>query len=56
VNCFWVPAVTVAAVGETFIATGRLTVTTADPDLVGSAAEVALTVTCAGLGTEAGAV
>jgi hypothetical protein len=38
------------------MATGRVTVTVADPDLAGSATEVALTFTCAGLGTEAGDV
>jgi hypothetical protein len=35
---------------------GACTVTAADPDLVGSAAAVAVTVTDAGFGTDAGAV
>ena len=55
VNCFCSPAGTVTDFGEILTVTGKATVTTADPDLVGSATEVAFTVTCAGLGTEAGA-
>ena len=56
VNCFWSPAATVADVGEMLTVTGKATVTTADPDFVESATNVAFTVTCGGLGTEAGAV
>jgi hypothetical protein len=42
--------------GETLNATGGITVTTAVPDLEGSATEIALMVTCGGVGTLAGAV
>ncbi len=54
-NCFCALTATVAVLGETLTVTGRLTVTTALPDLVGSAAEDAFTITCAGFGTDAGA-
>jgi hypothetical protein len=55
VNCCSPPTVTVAAVGErpTVISGTIVTVTVAD--LVASAADVAVTKTCAGLGTAAGA-
>jgi hypothetical protein len=55
-NCFCSPAATDADVGEILTVIARATVTAADPDFVGSATEVAFTVTSAGLGTEAGAV
>jgi hypothetical protein len=50
------PAVTLVIDGEMLIATALVTVTAADPDRVGSAAETAVTVTVAGDGTLAGAV
>ena len=50
------PVTTLAVDGETDTATGRDTVTTADPDFVGSATEVAFTVTCGVLGIADGAV
>jgi uncharacterized spore protein YtfJ len=56
VNCRWLPVTTVAVVGEIVTATGATIVTEATADFVGSATEVALTDTCAGLGTAAGAV
>jgi len=56
VNCLCFPAVTCAEVGEMLTATGRATVTTADPDLAGSATDVATTETWAGLGGLLGAV
>jgi len=56
VNCICVPAVTRAVTGETLTATGGATVTTAEPDMAGSATEVAITVTCGEVGTLAGAV
>jgi uncharacterized spore protein YtfJ len=56
VNCRWLPVTTVAVVGEIVTATGATIVTEAVADFVGSATEVALTDTCAGLGTAAGAV
>jgi hypothetical protein len=56
VNCCVLLATTSANVGEIVTATGGSTVTVADADLVLSATEVATTVTCAGLGTAAGAV
>jgi hypothetical protein len=43
-------------VGEIDTETGRITVTVAVLDLVGSATDVAVTDTCAGEGTAAGAV
>ena len=56
VNCCVFPATTSAVVGEILTITGGRTVTMADADLVESATEVAVTVTCAGLGTVPGAV
>lgn len=56
VNCCVFPATTFAVVGEILTITGRRTVTVADADLVVSATEVAVTVTCGGLGTAPGAV
>jgi hypothetical protein len=47
---------TCAVVGETCTTTGGKIVTVTDADLVVSALEVAVTVTCAGFGTVAGAV
>ena len=38
------------------ITIGEVTVTVADPDMVGNATSVAVTATCGGLGTFAGAV
>jgi hypothetical protein len=55
-NCFCAPAVTWTAAGEMLTATGGTIVTTAEPDLDGSANEAAVTVTCGGVGTLAGAV
>jgi len=55
-NCCVFPATTFAVVGEILTITGRTTVTVALPDFVESATEVAVTVTCAGLGTAPGAV
>jgi hypothetical protein len=55
-NCCVFPTTTSAATGEMVTATGARTVTVADADLLGSANEVAVTLTCAGLGTAAGAV
>jgi hypothetical protein len=42
--------------GETETATARMIVTLAEADLLASACEVAVTVTVAGFGTDAGAV
>ena len=56
VNCCVLVATTDADVGEMDIATGGRMVTEAAADLVGSATEVAVTVTCAGLGSVDGAV
>ena len=56
VNCCCRPAFTVAEVGEMLTATGKTTVTTADDDIEGSAIDVAVTVTWAGVGRAAGAV
>jgi hypothetical protein len=56
VNCCWVPIATCVALGETLTVIAGKTVTTALLDLVESAVEVAVTVTCAGVGTAAGAV
>ena len=55
-NCWVFPANTETLSGEMVTDTGNETVTVADADFVVSAFEVAVTVTCAGLGTEAGAV
>jgi len=56
VSCFFNPALTWAVVGETLTATGGMTVIEAVADFVGSIVEVAVTDTCAGLGTADGAV
>ncbi len=58
VNCCVVFTVTLAVVGatETEIGGGGVTVTVAEANLVGSATEVAVTVTMAGVGTVVGAV
>jgi hypothetical protein len=56
VNCCVFPVITCAVAGEVVTATGGRTVTVDDADLVESATEVAVTVTCAGLGTVPGAV
>ena len=56
VNCWVVFAVTLAVAGETETAMGTVTVTVAAADFVVSAAEIAVTVTCAWLGTADGAV
>lgn len=55
-NCCWAPTVTLAEDGETETATARMIVTLAEADLLASACEVAVTVTVAGFGTDAGAV
>jgi hypothetical protein len=55
VNCCEVPITTWADAGEIFTATNGRTVTVAVLDLVGSASDVAVTDTCAGLGTVDGA-
>ena len=55
-NCCCDPAFTVAESGEMLTETGKVTVTEADPDLEGSATDVALTVTWARAGRVAGAV
>jgi hypothetical protein len=56
VNCLYAPVTTSAVDGVTVTTTGGTIVTAADCDLVGSATEVAVTETCAGLGNELGAV
>ena len=56
VNCCWPPMSTCAVTGETLTEIGGSIVTVAEADLVGSATEVAVTVTSAGLGTAEGAV
>ena len=56
VNCCEAAVATFVEVGETETTTGAITVTVAEADLVGSACEVAVTVTVAGLGTALGAV
>ena len=56
VNCWLRPALIWADFGETLTVTGGATVPVADPDLVGSATEVAVMVICVEAGTEAGAV
>ena len=56
VNCWLAPIKSFAVAGETLTDIGGSTTTVAVPDFVGSAAEVATTETCAGLGTAEGAV
>jgi len=56
VNCRCLPTTTCAEVGEIFIATDGTIVAIAVLSFVGSAAEVAVTLTCGGPGTAAGAV
>lgn len=56
VNCWVFSAMTCAVVGEIDTVTGGRITTLAEADLVESATEVAVTVTCAGLGTVGGAV
>ena len=56
VNCRVSPVLTVAEVGEIVTLTGPVIVTCAEPDLVVSACETAVTVTVAGFGTVPGAV
>ena len=56
VNCCVLPANTDTVTGEIVTDTGNTTVTVADADLLVSAFEVAVTVTCGVLGTAAGAV
>jgi hypothetical protein len=55
VNCCVFPVTTFAVVGEILTMTGRTIVTVADADLLVSATEIAVTVTCGGLGTAPGA-
>src|SRR6202020_425690 len=54
-NCCVLVATTCALVGEMVTATGGRMVTLAEADLEESATEVAVTLTCAGFGTEPGA-
>lgn len=56
INCCCFPVITCAVVGATVTITGGRTVTVAEADFEVSALEVAVTVTCAGDGTEDGAV
>ena len=56
VNCCVFPAIICAVVGEIFTTTGGRMVTVADAALEESATDVAVTVTCAGVGTVPGAV
>jgi hypothetical protein len=56
VNCAVPPIGTCAEVGDTLTTIGATSVTVAMLDLVGSALEVAVTKTIAGLGKVAGAV
>lgn len=56
VNCCCLPVTTVAEAGERLTMIGRRMVRVAVADLVGSATEVAVTDTFAGLGTVGGAV
>lgn len=56
VNCCFVPTATCTLEGETLTAIVGKIVTTAMAVFVESATEVALTLTCAGVGTVAGAV
>jgi hypothetical protein len=56
VNCFCIPEVTLALVGEIEMLTGLVIVTVALPVADGKAIEVAVTVTVGALGTFAGAV
>jgi hypothetical protein len=55
-NCWCPPVRTCAVAGETVTEIGGMMVTEAVADFVGSAAEVAVTETCGGLGTADGAV
>jgi hypothetical protein len=55
-NCWVPPAAISALAGVTFMTSGRMIVTVSEADFVLSAFDVAVTVTCAGLGTVAGAV
>lgn len=55
-NCCCIPVFNVADFGEILIETGKATVMVADPDFDGSATEVAVAITCAGVGRVAGAV
>jgi hypothetical protein len=55
-NC-WVPSTATSLfAGVTLITSGKMMVTTANPDFVLLASEVAVIVICAGVGTTAGAV
>jgi hypothetical protein len=56
VNVWVMPVCTLADVGVIDMATGVVIVTCADEDFVASAADVAVTVTVAGVGTDAGAM
>jgi hypothetical protein len=56
VNCKVLPTNTTLGLGETDTAIGGVIVTAAEPDLVGSATETAVTVTDVWLGKVAGAV
>ena len=56
VNCCCAPVTSWAVAGEIDTEIGGMTVTVAVLDFVGSATEVAMTDTCAGLGAVAGAV
>ena len=56
VNCCVSPVTNWMVFGEMVTVVGRATVTVAEPDWVGSATEVAVTVTCGGVGALAGAV
>src|SRR5436309_12985095 len=56
VNCCVLVTLTLALVGETVTAIGGVTVAVAVADFVVSATEVAVTVTCGGVGTAGGAV
>lgn len=55
-NCCWSLTVTIAVVGETVTWMGMMIVTVAEADVTPSAVDVAVTVTCAGVGTVSGAV
>lgn len=55
-NCLVCPSTTLAVVGEMVMPTFCVTCTDAVPDLVGSATDVAVTVTNGGLGAAEGAV
>jgi hypothetical protein len=56
VNCCVFPVTSSAVAGEMLTATGGRMVTVADAVLLVSATEVAVTITCAGLGKVPGAV